>query len=197
MSLNVDPESLYDPTNLDGRSRRSSFTFKRTSSITSSKRNSVSPHPRPDMERRASYDHKRDTQFDEYVARRKSLTLQDDGVRALGAELARGDGQTRSRGNSLTSPASWEINLGDSPDAPPGVVQRGHSLNSVPEAEEEHTANAREKARPMSESRQGLLSDRRVSGLSVVSYATRDSRIEPAQGLGDSELESKKRRRDS
>ncbi|KAK6078593.1 hypothetical protein SCUP234_06216 [Seiridium cupressi] len=191
MSLNVDPQSLYDPTNpSDTRPRRPSFTFKRTASGTSSNGNSVSPHPQPDGERRASYDHKRDTQFDDYVARRASVNPKE-GLEGMTL-------QVRSRGNSLTRPASWEINLGDSTDITAGGVQRGHSLVSVPEAhEEEDVGFSKSKTRPLSEDRQGLLGDRRISAQSVASYASRDSRIEPVQGLEEIELESKKRRRDS
>lgn len=189
MSLNADPEAPYDPTNpTEDHPRRPSFTFMRTTSGASSKRDSVSPHPRPDAERRSSYDHKRDTLFDEYVARRKSIG-EDDRL-AL---------PTRSRGNSLTQPASWELNMGDSPDMPGGGVQRGHSLVSVPEAPEaeiDMPVSRPPKTRPLSEDRQGLLGDRRISGMSGSSYVSRDSGLEPFPGL-EVYKESRKRGRDS
>jgi hypothetical protein len=195
MSLNVDPESLYDPTNpSESRPRRPSLTFKRTASGGSSNGQSVSPHPRPDFERRPSYDHKRDTQFDEYIARRASSSSKDGVELALAAESG-----GRSRGNSLTQPASWELNLGDSPDTPAGSVQRGHSLVSVPESlEEEDIAMAKARHRPLGKEKHGLLGERKVTSRSFESYATRDSKTEPVGNLEEIELEdSRKRRRDS
>lgn len=177
----------------------------------------MSPGPQPSDERKVSYDHKRDTQFDEYVAKRASTELKRGVDRALGAESgwegkAHSDSisdsgkaqmlqvQPRSRGNSLTRPVSWEINLGDAPGTPGAGVQRGHSLISVPEGpepEEEDTGRLRGKHRPVSEDRQGLLGNHRASTRSVASYASTESRLEVVHVLDDVELDSKSRRRDS
>ncbi|KAH6653824.1 hypothetical protein BKA67DRAFT_261489 [Truncatella angustata] len=188
MSLSHDPEShLYDPANPpEGKPRRPSLTFRRSLSGTSidHRTPSASPHPRPEMERRPSYDHKRDPSFDEYVA-----TIPKEALQA-----------PRSRGNSLTHPASWELNMGDSLDTPVGGTQLGHSLVAVPEAREEDDVGVpRRKSRPVSEDRQGLLSSSnpRTSAQSFASYASRSSRVEPVQGLQDVELDTRKRRRDS
>jgi hypothetical protein len=212
MSLNVDRETAYNPAGLpDTRPRRPSFTFQRTSSAGSSN-NSVSPHPRPSGERRPSYDHKRDTQFDEYLAQRSSVNLKDGVEHALGAEFGWDDdrrssivnsglvpaSQARPRVNSLTRAASWEINLGpESPDSPAGV-QRGHSLVSVPEAREEEDIGEQgaRRTRPISEDKQVLLGqndlgDGRISGYSFSSHGSPDGQLEEIP------LESKKRRRGS
>ncbi|KAI0129174.1 hypothetical protein BJ170DRAFT_682961 [Xylariales sp. AK1849] len=210
MSLSADPDSLYDPMNpADARPRRPSFTLRRTSSGGSNHR-SVSPLPRLSTERRASYDHKRDTQFDDFVARRRS-TSSGEGVdhahRAgfgweddrRGSAVSSGtvpSSQVRPRGSCVTRAASWEVNLAtNSPDTLGSGVQRGHSLVSVPEAQEEDIGEAGgRRDRPVSEDRQGLLGDRSVFGYSV---ASRDNWTEPVQELEDTELESKKRRRES
>ncbi|KAI1771477.1 hypothetical protein F4818DRAFT_204676 [Hypoxylon cercidicola] len=135
------PAAPYDPTNpsapaarprsLSAASRRISLTFAHT----------VSPQPQPSPppppeapSRHASYDHRRDTQFDEYVRRRSSAGRysQEDLARALGAEFGWGEdgsgnnnardsvvgtgsvavAQARPRGDSLSSrQASLEASI--------------------------------------------------------------------------------------
>ncbi|TGJ79674.1 hypothetical protein E0Z10_g9094, partial [Xylaria hypoxylon] len=114
-STHLAPPSPYDPTNQtlgitttvtggepQQRGRSVSIGSRRIS-LSFSRNASVSPHPSPPVdERRASYDHKRDTQFEAYVARRAShrsslgardsgMSLQDDVKRALGDEFGFGD----------------------------------------------------------------------------------------------------------
>jgi hypothetical protein len=212
-SINVDRDTLYDPaSHPDARPRRPSFTFRRNSSSPPNGQ-ALSPVPPPLAERRASYDHRRDTQFDDYVAQRASVNLKDDVEHALGAEFGWEDDRrdsvigggvvpsahARTRGNSVGRAASWEVNIGtDTPTRTEPGVQRGHSLVCVPEIrEEEYIGEAEPKGRPISDDRQGLLGNRRISELSVQSFETRDSRIEPVQNLEDVDLDSRKRRRDS
>lgn len=188
MSLNADPAAMYDPadTAVD-RPRRPSLTFKRTATDDSSKRSSVSSQPRPSEERRSSYDHKRDTQYDEYVARRKSSGEED-----------RQSLPSRSRGNSLTQPASWELNLGDATTVPGGSVQRGHSLVSVPEAVEadvETAHTSRNQTPPIGEDWQGMLNGQRTPSTGASSYVSRDSRLGSSQGWQEDELHFQKTRR--
>ncbi|ORY58767.1 uncharacterized protein BCR38DRAFT_376712 [Pseudomassariella vexata] len=186
-SLSASPAVPYDPTNsASSRPRGPSFTFRRTSSNAS-----VSPQPRPTDERRASYGHKRDTQFDEYVARRSSIILQEGVERALGAEFGwskdRLDGvvsvgsvtssQARPRGNSLGRQPSWEVNVAAEiptlTDDPIGI-QRGRSLVSVPEGLEEEEDIGARKGRLMSRDRDilfaGDMESRRISAISAASY---------------------------
>ncbi|KAI1851300.1 hypothetical protein JX266_003375 [Neoarthrinium moseri] len=208
MSLNAQPETLYDPTDVsDSRPRRPSFTFRRSLS-SASRGEPVSPGPQPDAERPVSYDHKRDTQFDEYIASQRSSLNSNHGADGALGVLPSRDGTrrdslspqsslTRPRAGSGPRPLSWEVNMGT--DTRPDGIQRGHSLISVPEAHEpeEDIGDARlNKSRPVSEDRAGLLGNRTVSGYSVASYTTRDSRVEPFQPQ-EAELESHKRRRDS
>ncbi|TGJ76610.1 hypothetical protein E0Z10_g10845, partial [Xylaria hypoxylon] len=75
------------------------------------------------------------------------------------------------------------------------ALQRGHSLNSVPEAHEEedqhHGSRQATRKRAVSESQQALLGDSDSEG------RTSRSRIERVEGLEDIELDTRKRRRDS
>ncbi|KAI0905972.1 hypothetical protein F4823DRAFT_109871 [Ustulina deusta] len=113
-STHLSPPLPYDPTNTtlgitttvtgpepQTRGRSVSIGSRRIS-LSFSRNASVSPHP-PEpssdatRERRASYDHRRDTQFEDYVARRASQRssgvslLQDDVKRALGDEFGFGE----------------------------------------------------------------------------------------------------------
>ncbi|RYC55915.1 hypothetical protein CHU98_g10295, partial [Xylaria longipes] len=120
-SLYLSPPTAYDPTNptlgitttitsgeAQTRGRSVSIGSHRIS-LSFSRNASVSPHPSPpldaEQERRTSYDHKRDTQFEDYLARRASqksglhrrdsyyegTSLQNDVKRALGDEFGFGD----------------------------------------------------------------------------------------------------------
>ncbi|KAI1296955.1 hypothetical protein F5Y03DRAFT_291584 [Xylaria venustula] len=237
-STHLSPPSPYDPTNVPlgnttlvtgpepqtrGRSvsigsRRISLSFSRPAS--------VSPHPSPAIEatqeRRVSYDHKRDTQFEDYVARRASQRLlQDDVKRALGDEFGFTDmspesttpnarGETVSAGAvqaahvsrprvaSIGRQTSFEALVGGislTVTTPPEEdLPRGHSLNSVPEAHEEEDHAA-------SKSKVGTRK-RAVSESKQALLAESDeedggrvspSRIERVEGLEDVELETRKR----
>ncbi|KAI0487056.1 hypothetical protein F4859DRAFT_510838 [Xylaria cf. heliscus] len=283
-SLYLNPPTPYDPTNPpplgvtttitstepQTRGRSVSIGSHRIS-LSFSRNASVSPHPSPPLdvaqERRTSYDHKRDTQFEDYLARRASQnslhqrrdsyyeggsSFQSDVKRALGDEFGFGfgdlpapadPGKTNARGDVISAGAvaaghaarprvssigrqvSYEAIVGGGGlgtnggggggggvgmngsgpivtiTTPPEeeVLQRGHSLNSVPEAHEEedhhhhHQAvadgrNARKRA--ASESQQALLGN----GSGGRRSPPRIGRIE---GLEDVELENRKRRRDS
>ncbi|KAI1763514.1 hypothetical protein GGR53DRAFT_520952 [Hypoxylon sp. FL1150] len=141
----LEPPTPYDPTNpsatatrprsLSLASRRLSLTFNR---ITSPQPSPVptppAEVPRPAMARPLSYDHKRDTQFDDYMRQRGSSVgnySRDDVERALGAEFGWGEesnngqqrdsvvstgsvpvAQARPRGDSLsTRQASLEASI--------------------------------------------------------------------------------------
>lgn len=117
----------YDPTNPSAtatRPRSLSATSRRISLSLGGRSRGTSPQPSPPavdpaMERRTSYDHKRDTQFDDYVRRRSSVYTKDDVDRALGIEFGWEDGrdqrdsvvssgsvpvaQVRARGDSLST----------------------------------------------------------------------------------------------
>ncbi|KAI1359065.1 hypothetical protein F5Y08DRAFT_91973 [Xylaria arbuscula] len=277
-STNLGPPSPYDPTNPGSTSNlgttttviggepqsttrgRSVSIGSRRISISFSGRNvSVSPHPSPPLpletapppsERRASYDHKRDTQFEDYVASRRasqqrlrgnsnsSMTFQEDVKRALGDEFGFGESPSESilsgksgKGEILgTVPAghasrprvasigrqtSFEAVVGGGggisvtittpPEEAGGeMVQRGHSLNSVPEAEEElhnhhhhhhHTKSGNEsgggRKRALSESKQALLGG---EGGGEGDGRRSPPRIERVEGLEDVELQSRERK---
>ncbi|KAI3317277.1 hypothetical protein HD806DRAFT_372822 [Xylariaceae sp. AK1471] len=253
-SIHLGPPTPYDPTNpslgttttvTGGEPRqrgRSVSIGSRRISLSFSRNASPSPHPSPPPEtaaheRRPSYDHKRDTQFETFVARRASQrssglydrdSLQDDVKRALGDEFGFSDlpspdvkGElvnagvvqaahvSRPRVSSIGRQTSYEVLVGGASGvASPGimvttppdeVLQRGHSLNSVPEAHEEedhsHAASRQvTRQRAVSESQQALLGESRVDRRSS---SGSPGRIEQVDGLEDIELESKKRRRDS
>ncbi|KAI8951244.1 hypothetical protein F4801DRAFT_298794 [Xylaria longipes] len=264
-SLYLSPPTAYDPTNptlgitttitsgeAQTRGRSVSIGSHRIS-LSFSRNASVSPHPSPpldaEQERRTSYDHKRDTQFEDYLARRASqksglhrrdsyyegTSLQNDVKRALGDEFGFGDlpspaepSKTNARGEVVSSGAvpaghasrprvssigrqvSYEAIVGTNggptvtiTTPPEEALQRGHSLNSVPEAHEEedhhhhhhHASERTTRKRAASESQQALLGD---SGDSETRSGRRSpARIERVPGLEDVELENRKRRRDS
>lgn len=265
----TNPPSLGVTTNLTGgepqtRGRSVSIGSRRIS-LSFARGASTSPHPSPPLEtagheRRTSYDHKRDTQFEEYIARRVSQnggihsrngsyhsrsgsyngsTFQDDVKRALGDEFGFGEEKplgaavqaahiTRPRASSLGRQTSHEALLGGlltptnggtggvsrpillvtTPPEEGEIPQRGHSLNSVPEAREEedhhHQANNAHVARKRaaSESSRALLGDHdgynqhRNNRRSVnLGGRVRPPRIALVEGLEDVMLEGKRRRR--
>jgi hypothetical protein len=195
-SANMKSQRGYEsPPQTESRSRRASWRMSGGAAGSSSQRNSLSPNPeaRLEMERRPSYNHKRDTQFEEYIARRsRGNSLQEGVDNALKREFGWASdprdsvnfgtvssSQIQQPRESATRIASWDINMGDSAD-PAGAIQRGHSLNSVPEAHEPQDADAAaRKARPVSNDREGLLGSR---GSSTHSYAPQDNRLEPVEG---------------
>lgn len=79
----------------------------------------------PMAARRESYDHKRDTQFEEYVSRRASVHLKEDIDRAVGAEFGWGGGAA-----SLSS-ARNSLDRSDSVVVGGGVVASGRPRDSV------------------------------------------------------------------
>ncbi|RYP48274.1 hypothetical protein DL768_005827 [Monosporascus sp. mg162] len=173
----------YDPTNpkqnfstrqrslsaLSANTIRLSFSSKRDSgSHTPQQQQEQEQASRPEMERRPSYDHKRSTQFDEYVARRLSesgISLKSSVDRALGGEFGWEDDpnrrprdsivgtgtvaslQARPRGNSLGRQSSFEVSISSvtTPTRELSVNSGAtvpHSLVSVPEAHEEEEIHA-------------------------------------------------------
>ncbi|KAI0530337.1 hypothetical protein GGR58DRAFT_239927 [Xylaria digitata] len=251
-SRHLSPPGPYDPVNPtlgttttvtagepQTRGRSVSIGSRRIS-LSFSGNASVSPHPSPPLnERRVSYDHKRDTQFEAYVARRASqrssirdrnsgASFQDDVKRALGdefgfsdlpspAELGNGNAKgemvgagtvnaahvSRPRVSSIGRQTSYEAVVGGTngisvmiTTPPDESVQRGHSLNSVPEAHEEEDHQSRQvtRKRAVSESQQALLGDSDSEGRGG---RTSPSRIDRVEGLEDIELDTRKRRRDS
>ncbi|GAW13289.1 hypothetical protein ANO14919_026700 [Xylariales sp. No.14919] len=247
-SAHLSPPSPYDPimgntttvTSGEAQQRGRSVSIgSRRISLSFSRDAGASPQPSPPLdERRASYDHKRDTQFDAYVARRASqnsglhgrnsgVSLQDDVRRALGDEFGfsdvpspAGPGKTTAKGetvNAGTVPVahaprprvsarqtSYEALVGGTngisvtvTTPPEETLQRGHSLNSVPEAHEEedqHGGKYVTRKRAVSESQQALLGDSDSEGRSG---RASPPRIERVEGLEDIELDVQKRRRDS
>lgn len=169
MSMNIDPEAAYDPA--PQPSRRSSWRLSAQGA--SSSQSSPKLESRPDAERRPSYDHKRDTQFDEYVARRsRSNSLQEGAEKAMKQEFGFTPDPrdslnigmvpaalTPARAEPSARAASWDINLGETPGSPGSSIQRGHSLNSVPEAHEpQDAAHTTRDGRHSDDSRESLLS---------------------------------------
>ncbi|XXH01307.1 hypothetical protein Hte_007664 [Hypoxylon texense] len=99
----LEPPTPYDPTNpnaaparpraLSAASRRISLTLSRGTSPQPQLSPPSPPTPAAAAERRGSYDHRRDTQFDDYVRRRSSAGRysREDVRRALGAEFGWGE----------------------------------------------------------------------------------------------------------
>ncbi|KAK6952859.1 hypothetical protein Daesc_005154 [Daldinia eschscholtzii] len=133
----LDAPVPYDPTN-------PSTTVTRPRSLSAASRHislALSSHPtsppasppavQPMMERRKSYDHKRDTAFDEYVRRRSSSYTKADVERALGVEF--GWEESRDQRDSVIS--SGEIAVlqprarGDSLSTRQGSLQASLSRN--------------------------------------------------------------------
>ncbi|KAI1333452.1 hypothetical protein F5Y15DRAFT_410357 [Xylariaceae sp. FL0016] len=238
-SAYLQPTTPYDPTNPStaAATRPRSLSGPRRISLTFSRGTSPSPIPSPPAQPRSrpgSYDHRRDTSFDDYVSRRRSSStvLHDDVKRALGAEFGWGDVDrdkresgisartvavahcptARTRGNSLLRQTSLEAKMsltadgsGSSAVAPsitvhtpdsastmngggaPGPVmrQRGHSLVSVPEHEEESSQGVKADGETL------LGKEIQASGSSSVG----NGKLAQVEGLEDIELESRKRRR--
>ncbi|KAI1101622.1 hypothetical protein F4804DRAFT_335106 [Jackrogersella minutella] len=131
----LEPPVAYDPTNPSapaGRHRSLSATSRLSLGFGS---RAASPQPSPPIpdpkQRRESYSHKRDTQFDDYVLRRSSGYTKVDVERALNVEFGWEDtndqrdslissgsvpvSQARPRGDSLsTQQASMEASIGRS-----------------------------------------------------------------------------------
>ncbi|KAI0121917.1 hypothetical protein F4814DRAFT_194170 [Daldinia grandis] len=103
----------YDPTNPSvtvSRPRSLSAASRHISLALSSHPPSPQPTPpavEPMTERRASYDHKRDTKFEEYVRRRSSSYTKADVERALGVEFGWED--TRDQRDNVIS--SGEVSV--------------------------------------------------------------------------------------
>ncbi|KAI1385404.1 uncharacterized protein F4822DRAFT_343369 [Hypoxylon trugodes] len=95
----LQPPVPYDPTNPSATATRPrSLSASRRISLTLNSRAASpqpTPPPEPVLERRASYDHKRDTQFDDYVRRRSSVLSKDDVDRVLGVEFGWEDNQNQ------------------------------------------------------------------------------------------------------
>ncbi|RYP08690.1 hypothetical protein DL765_008713 [Monosporascus sp. GIB2] len=173
----IEAAEPYDPTNpkqnistrqrslsaLSANTIRLSFSSKRDSGSHSPQQPQQEQPVRSEIGRRPSYDHRRSTQFDEYVARRLSesgMSLKSSVERALGGEFGWEDGrssgprdsivitgavaslQARPRGNSLGRQPSFEVSISNvSTPTRELSVNSGatvpHSLVSVPEAHEE------------------------------------------------------------
>ncbi|KAI2616815.1 hypothetical protein GGR54DRAFT_223296 [Hypoxylon sp. NC1633] len=106
----LEPPTPYDPTNPSAtatRPRSLSAASRRISLTLSSRGPSPQPSPPaadPATERRASYDHKRDTQFDDYMRRRStSVGAYSDVERALGIEFGWEDGREQVRESVVSS----------------------------------------------------------------------------------------------
>ncbi|KAK8035419.1 hypothetical protein PG993_010414 [Apiospora rasikravindrae] len=193
-STNVSPEPTTEAGNVSGsRSRGASFISVSRSISGEIPQISVTPQPtRPDNERRTSFDHKRNTQYEEYVRKRSGSFQKEDIERALGSSIdwnERRPSETivstglvpsalaRPRANSGGRVSSWTLNLGDETLDP--EQQRGHSLVSVPESgeEEDITAARKGKQRAFSGDRETLLSqvspcDRTPSGKSLMTVSS-------------------------
>lgn len=192
-SLNASPEPVGKIS--ESRSRGNSFISVRRSVSGEVPQISLSPQPRPDNERRTSFDHKRDTQYEDYVRKLSGSFQKEDIERALGSNIDWNERRpsdtivntglvpsalARPRANSGGRVSSWTLNLG--PETPDPEQQIGHSLVSVPEwgEEEDITAAARSKGkqRAVNSDRVSLLSgdsssadaaacDRHPSGKSI------------------------------
>ncbi|KAK8065390.1 hypothetical protein PG997_012137 [Apiospora hydei] len=193
-SVNASPEPTTEAGKMSGsRSRGASFISVSRSISGEIPQISVTPQPtRPNNERRTSFDHKRDTQYEEYVRKRSGSFQKEDIERALGSNFdwnERRPSETivstglvpsalaRPRANSGGRVSSWTLNLGD--ETPDPEQQIGHSLVSVPESgeEEDITAARRGKQRAFSGDRETLLSqvsacDRTPSGKSLATVSS-------------------------
>ncbi|KAK8003518.1 hypothetical protein PG989_003237 [Apiospora arundinis] len=174
-SLNVSPEATGEVRKVsESRSRGTSFISARRSISGEVPQICVSPEPRPDYERRTSFDHKRDTQYEEYVRKRSGSFRKEDIERALGSNIDWNERRpsdivstglvpsalARPRANSGGRVSSWTLNLGDETPDLEGGQQIGHSLVSVPEwgEEEDITAARKGKQRAINEDKVSLLS---------------------------------------
>ncbi|RYP42701.1 hypothetical protein DL767_000070 [Monosporascus sp. MG133] len=207
---------------LSANTIRLSFSSKRDSGshIPQQQQQEQEQVARPEMERRPSYDHKRSTQFDEYMARRLSesgISLKSSVERALGGEFGWEDDpnrrprdsivgtgavaslQPRPRGNSLGRQSSFEVSISSATTPTRELsVNSGatvpHSLVSVPEAHEEeetHAHAAQGRSAGVGEAHEALLGGGPVSRNH--SRTPPDClRIGHVNGLEDVKLESRK-----
>ncbi|RYO84005.1 hypothetical protein DL766_001871 [Monosporascus sp. MC13-8B] len=202
----VEAAEPYDPTNpkqnfstrprslsaLSANTVRLSFSSKRDSGSHTPQQPQQEQSAQPEIGRRPSYDHRRSTQFDEYVARRLSesgMSLKSSVERALSGEFGWEDGrssgprdsivvtgavaslQARPRGNSLGRQPSVEVSISNvSTPTRELSVNSGaavpHSLVSVPEAHEEeeiHTRAAQGRSAGVGETHEPLLGSGPVS----------------------------------
>ncbi|KAK8111909.1 uncharacterized protein PG998_008366 [Apiospora kogelbergensis] len=157
-SLNASPEPVGKIS--ESRSRGNSFISVRRSVSGEVPQISLSPQPRPDNERRTSFDHKRDTQYEDYVRKLSGSFQKEDIERALGSNIDWNERRpsdtivntglvpsalARPRANSGGRVSSWTLNLG--PETPDPEQQIGHSLVSVPEWGRRKTLRRRRAAR--------------------------------------------------
>lgn len=100
----------YSGASLSSLASSSISTLKRAAS-TSTVQTTVSTFPVSPLERRPSYNHKRDTQFDDYVNKRHSETFKDDVDAAIGAEFGWGAGGRNSmeRSDSVVGSGSVQV----------------------------------------------------------------------------------------
>ncbi|KAI5863613.1 hypothetical protein GGS23DRAFT_506793 [Durotheca rogersii] len=117
-SSTFEPPVPYDPTNpsttaaatttTDNTRPRSLSAASRRLSLNLNRNGVPQPSPSPQLrpqlssERRASYNHERDTQFDEYVRRRSSLYTREDVEHAMGVEFGWQD-EERAQRDSVVS----------------------------------------------------------------------------------------------
>ncbi|OTB02017.1 hypothetical protein M426DRAFT_206606 [Hypoxylon sp. CI-4A] len=226
----LEPPVPYDPTNPSPTTRpRSLSATSRRISLTLVGRGSSSQPPSPPaappiMERRASYDHKRDTQFDDYVQRRRSSSYTKQDVdHALGVEFGWDDtrdqrdsvisagsvpvSQARARGDSLsTRQASIEASISRSGSGSTATTMTTSTatLEAPPGMARAHSLNSVPEAheeedanKKAANDRQALLGGDRLSRSSSGSSRKNVPRIEHIEGLEEVDLESQRRRRDS
>jgi len=133
----------YDPTepmHTGGRARSSSAVSATSRRLSIGMRREPEPsvplRPVQDAQRRGSYDHKRDTQFDEYRARRTSGgALTKEAVdHALGAEF--GWGGEHKRENLVSAGSVGAMHQATRPrgDSNPSALQRHGSVQALVEA---------------------------------------------------------------
>ncbi|KAI1645257.1 uncharacterized protein F4817DRAFT_344191 [Daldinia loculata] len=224
----LEPPVPYDPTNPSvtvTRPRSLSAASRHISLALSSHPPSPQPTPpavEPMTERRASYNHKRDTQFDEYVRRRSSSYTKSDVERALGVEFGWEDTrdqrdsvisagavsvlQSRPRGDSLSIrqaslQASLSRNGSTATTTTTTTTISTASLDAQIEMARAHSLNSVPEAHEedadvgMGGNKTALLNGDRISRSS--SGASRHSvgRIEKVKGLEVVQLESGKRMR--
>lgn len=171
-SVNASPEPTSEAAKVpEPRSRGASFISVRRSISGEVPQISVTPQARPNNERRTSFDHKRDTQYDEYVRKRSGSFHREDIERAMGSNTEWNERRpvdivsmglvpgalARPRANSGGRVSSWTLNLGD--ETPDPEQQCGHSLVAVPESREEEDISAVRlgKQRALSGDRETLL----------------------------------------
>ncbi|KAI0404745.1 hypothetical protein F4802DRAFT_218765 [Xylaria palmicola] len=241
-STQLDPPTPYDPTSMtlgvtttvtagEPQTRgRSISVGSRRISLSLSRHPSASPHPSPRpleaaQERRTSYDHKRDTQFEEYRVRRlsqgsgahhyDSASLQRDVQRALGKEFGFGGGDgaetvsagavhaahapSRPRVSSLGRQTSHEALLGGGPivtvTTPPEDPPAVQYGHSLNSVPETHEEEEQNHQRHRPAMRPRATSESRQALLGGAGGRASPPRIERVEGLEEIELENRRRRR--